>query len=343
MGASSSPNLLAVAKLAGVSSSTVSRALRGHPLLSAETVERVQAAARKLGYNANPIISDVMRRVRGGGKLQQLGTIAYLTLHDSRFGWRKNPTYSNFLEGAKRRAQDLGFLLEPIWAREPHLTAARLTSILKTRGIAGVIVGPRPALLSAELLDWSQFSIASVGVPLPGLHLHQAGSHHMRLMEHLLAALEARGYRRIGLALLEIQMSRTERGWLNAWAYCQANLPAARRVPLLGLPAPSPKPLARWLKSHRPDVVIGLHEVLDLLLKLGTKLPRDLGFAHLSRPGGANAPAGMDQKPREIGAAAVDLVVNQIFSNQRGIPATPSFLLIEGEWREGWTARALPA
>jgi LacI family transcriptional regulator len=337
--ASSAPNLLAVAKRAGVSPSTVSRALHGHPLLSPETVERVRAVANELGYNANPIISDVMRRVRGGGKLQQLGTIAYLTLHDARFGWRKNPTYSNFLEGAKRRAFDLGFLLEPIWAREPHLTAPRLTSILKTRGIAGVIVGPRPTLPPLALLDWSQFSTASVGVPLPGLHLHQAGSHHMRLMEHLFSALETRGYRRVGLALLEVQMSRTERGWLSAWAYYQSHLPAARRVPLLALPSPEPKLLSRWLKAHRPDAVIGLHEVLDLLLKLGLKLPHDLSFAHLSRPGGPNAPAGMDQKPRQIGAAAVDLVVNQIFSNQRGLPATPSFLLIEGEWRDGWTAR----
>ncbi len=51
------PSLEDVAKLAGVSASTVSRALRDLPKVSAETRARVRAAADKLDYHPNPAAS----------------------------------------------------------------------------------------------------------------------------------------------------------------------------------------------------------------------------------------------------------------------------------------------
>jgi LacI family transcriptional regulator len=332
-------SLQQIARAARVSPSTVSRALRGHPLLPAATIERIRALAAEHGYRPNPIIADVMRRVRSGGGAHQLGTLAYLTFHPTASSWRQNFTYASFYEGAKQRAHDLGFALEPIWAREPKLSAARLTSILQTRGITGVIVGPRPSQTNPEILDWSQFSASIVGMPMAQLKLHQAGSHHARLLEHLLEVLGQRGYRRPGLALLQVQASRTDRGWLNTWAFHKQSLPSASRVPLLLLETQNEKLLMRWLRRYRPDVVIGLQGILDLLLRIGVRIPQDLGFANLSRPDQPGAPAGMDQKPRQIGAAAVDLVANQIFSGERGPPATPRVLLIEGEWHDGWTVR----
>jgi LacI family transcriptional regulator len=335
------PTLQTVARLAGVSPSTVSRALRGHRLLNPETVGRIQAIAVRVGYHANPILSDLMRRVRRRGQLQNLGTIAYLTFHESASAWRENSTYREFHEGAKRRAEELGFALGLIWAREPHLQSHRLTQILRTRGINGVIIGPRPGPVPVDILEWSHFSLAVLGVPLRGMQLHRAGSYHLNNMERLLAALTARGYQRPGLVLHAVQASATDHGWLAAWQYHQHELPAARRVPLLTLQPPMEKNFARWYQRHRPDVVIGLEDrCLGWLERLGVKVPRDVGFARLSRPRLGELPAGIHQFPAAIGAAAVDLVANQIFSNERGVPATSRALLIEGEWIDGWSARA---
>ena len=336
--------LQTVAELAGVSVSTASRALRGSARLRAETIAQVQAAAAQVGYRANPYISDVMRRVRGRGRAGHLGAIAYLTFHDSANGWQRNATYARFHEGAAQRAAALGFTLDTIWAREPKLSARRLTAVLEARGIAGVVVGPRPAAVAPDILDWSRFSSASVGVPLAALRLHQAGSHHARLMERLLAALAARAYRRPGLVLLEPQVSKTDPGWVATWVHHEWRLPTEQRVPLLVLPSLEPRAFRRWLKRHRPDVVIGVESALvGMLRDAGYNVPADIGFAHLSRPERTDAPAGMDQCPREIGAAAVELVVSQVLSNERGPAVTPRMALIEGVWREGWTTRRLDA
>lgn len=339
----SPPTLQAVASLAKVSLSTASRALHGTARLRAATIARVQGAADRLGYRANPYISDVMRRVRGRGSAGHLGAIAYLTFHDTENGWRRNATYSRFHEGATQRAAALGFAHNTIWAREPRLTSQRLTTVLEARGIAGVIVGPRPDAIGPDLLEWSRFSCASVGVPLRSVRLHQAGSHHARLMEQLLASLAARGYQRPGLVLLQPQVSKSDPGWVATWVHREQRLPAARRVPMLVLPALEQREFERWLKRHRPDVVIGLELALITMLRnAGHEVPEQIGFAHLSRPERNDAPAGMDQCPREIGAAATELVVNQVLSNERGSPEVPRVTLIEGVWRDGWTARPRP-
>jgi hypothetical protein len=58
--------------------------------------------------------------------------------------------------------------------------------------------------------------------------------------------------------------------------------------------------------------------------------PKDRGFA------------GIDQKSDLVGAAAVDLVVDQLHRNERGVPALQKLVLIEGVWVEGATAVGRP-
>lgn len=339
------PTLHDVARSAGVSPSTASRALRGSAAIAPSTCARVQAAAGALGYEASPIISDVMRWARSRGRPARLGTIAYLTFHDTRTAWRSNPTYDAFFEGAKEQAALLGFWLEPVWAAEPGLNARRLTEILHARTITGVVVGPRPYLPCAPILDWAPFYSASVGVPLPGVGLPQASSHHLRSMERLINALTGLGYRRIGLAVHRSLVPKTDHGWLAAFALHQQNLPPEERIPPLTPASWHEAVMANWLEQYQPDVVIGQRadDVLPQLMRLGLRVPDDIGFALLSRPTAPDAPAGIDQRPQLIGAAAVDLIAHQFFTGEPGLPKSPRFILIEGEWNAGPTVRAVTA
>src|SRR5947209_5925919 len=51
-----------VARLAGVSKSTASRALRGHPAINVETINRVRAVADQLDYVPNRVAGSLARR-----------------------------------------------------------------------------------------------------------------------------------------------------------------------------------------------------------------------------------------------------------------------------------------
>lgn len=63
-----------IAHLAGVSQSTVSRALRGSPLVSEETRRRIQSAADRLNYKVDKNASNLRR--------QHTGTLALLLFED---------------------------------------------------------------------------------------------------------------------------------------------------------------------------------------------------------------------------------------------------------------------
>ncbi len=55
-------------------------------------------------------------------------------------------------------------------------------------------------------------------------------------------------------------------------------------------------------------------------------------FAHLDLTAAAPGCAGIDQNGERVGAAAVDLVVEQLHANEFGLPQNPKTVLIEGRW-----------
>lgn len=84
-----------VAKLAGVSLSTVSRAMNGNPTVDPLLVERVQAAAAELGYTANPLARSLV--------LGQTQTVSVMIPDLA------NPTFQAILHGLSRAAAHDGY------------------------------------------------------------------------------------------------------------------------------------------------------------------------------------------------------------------------------------------
>lgn len=336
------PSLSTIAAAAGCSVSTASRALRAHPSLKPETIRRVQEAAHRLGYRVNPLVSGVMRQIRGLGHHSWHGAIAYLTYGETSQAWRRHLTYTAFYEGARARAEELGFHVEEIWADEPGLTPARLGGILQSRGITGVVVGPTPGLPAPPRLDWGDFAAVKIGVPIPGLPLPCAVSNQFRAMQQVLERLRLLGYRRVGLVLQEHQNIKTSSLWLAPFSLYEQHIRPADRVAPLILDQWREAKFAAWFRRHRPEVVVGLRaELVRWLDHLNIRVPDQVGFVHLDRTTEPGSYAGIDQRPREIGAAAIDLVVSRLLANERNLQSTQRTVLIDGVWTDGPTVRPL--
>ena len=69
------PHLSDIARKAKVSVSTVSLALRNRPQIPAATRERLQAAAKALYYQPNPLVSAYQANVRSGRQRRYRGTL----------------------------------------------------------------------------------------------------------------------------------------------------------------------------------------------------------------------------------------------------------------------------
>ena len=62
----SKPTLWETARLAGGAHVTVSLALRNDPRITVETRDRVQALAKRAGYQPDPHVAELMGRLRTG-------------------------------------------------------------------------------------------------------------------------------------------------------------------------------------------------------------------------------------------------------------------------------------
>lgn len=91
-----------IAHLAGVSQATVSRALRGSPLVSEETRERIRAAAEQLRYKVDKNASNL--------RLQHTGTLALLLFEDpTTDGSNINPFFLSMLGSITRACAQQGY------------------------------------------------------------------------------------------------------------------------------------------------------------------------------------------------------------------------------------------
>src|SRR4051794_23869647 len=88
----------------GVSTMTVSRALRNASSVKPETRKKVIQAAQQLNYRPDPALG-VLNMYRHGRRRPGVGErIAFITNFSSPDGWRKAITFVRYFEGVRRRA-----------------------------------------------------------------------------------------------------------------------------------------------------------------------------------------------------------------------------------------------
>ena len=335
----------AVAELSGVSVMTVSRTLRNDGRVAPETRRRVLLAAERLGYRPNPMVSALMANLRFGSPRKTMDTIAYLVSHsaDPRSNgrrWRTNSTMEYFRDGARERAERLGFRLEEFWLVAPGMTQERMGAIMRARGIGGIVVAPLENPGGSISLDWNGFAVATIGYSLLAPILHRASNHQLHSIRLAINELTARGYRRIGLAIERKNDVRADHNWVTGLLYYQNQIPPKDRIPPF-LPAEmSSQGVADWIRKWKPDVIMsGRLGLLRLLKEMGLRVPDDIGYASLAYYPEMGDVAGVDQNTKAVGGVAVDLVVDQLYRNERGIPERSKIVMIEGDWVDGGTVR----
>jgi DNA-binding LacI/PurR family transcriptional regulator len=331
-----------LARLAKVSHTTVSLALRDHPSIPVETRARIAALARQHRYRPDPMLAalNAYRLSRAPSRFQ--GTLVWLTSFASAGGWRSMVQAEGYFLGAQAQAERLGYRLEEFWISDPKLTARRASQVLLSRGVHGLVVAPLPAAHGKLSLEWDKFAAVALGYSLAQPQLHVVMNHQFRNMRLLVQQLHRRGYRRIGFAMPATTDERVDHNYLGGFWTAQHELPAgsAQLTPWLATTF-AEAGFRRWLRRAGPDVVIvsatWAHQVIAWLAKEGLKVPRDIGVAVASVPYGDRTISGIDENVRAVGAMAVDTLVGMIHRNEVGIPTIPWRILAEGAWSQGKT------
>lgn len=332
-----------VARAAGLHPSSVSLALRNHPSIPESTRRRIRALADRMGYRPNPQVASLMQYLRGTRAVPAGTPILLVNPRSDPAAPAKFHFYQNLWEGARRRADELGFACDEVWLGDPALSPRRFNRIVQTRGVAGIFLGPLDHPGQTLDMDWSLCAFVAFGWSLARPAVHRVAPHQFHIMRTLLHTLRARGRRRIAFIETRDLIQRVDGTYLAAFLEYNAGLPRAQAIPPWLLDAPQPRALpglAAFLRRHRPDAIVNeflpFHEWLP---PLGRSIPDDIALASTNRHANPKSGlAGMDQQMARIGAAAVDSLAAQVARNERGLPETPKTIFIEGRWMDGWSA-----
>lgn len=324
------PTLAAVARAANVSLATASYAIRGDPKISGATRQRICAIAKRIGYTPNPELGRLMFLLRDRHRPQIKATLAVLTLKRSsvaggEFG-------RDLLRGMRERAQALGFALDGLEIDPTQMGRARVTQILTSRGVRGVILAPMAEATDCrDLLDWEQFSAVAVTNLVRSPSLARVTPHYFQIAELALRRIAEAGYRRV--AWMGRGVSEESAGALSLAAHSLAQ----RGVDL---------DLVALSSDDGADVVAGQLRRTDVeaVLVRDAKAADEIAVA--CRAAGMDLPifaldagsngrwSGVVQNPRAIGQLAVETLARQIQAGERGSASGAAVTMIEGVWTD---------
>lgn len=141
-----------VAKDAGVSVATVSRALNSHPTVNAELAARVRDSAERLGYRPNGVARSLRRK--------STDVIALIISDVS------NPFFTAITRGVEDVAQRNGFSVLLCNADEDPVKEATYLRVVEQEQVAGVLLSPHALTTDVSHLQSADIPLVVIDRPL---------------------------------------------------------------------------------------------------------------------------------------------------------------------------------
>ena len=338
--AAPAPTLRSLAKVLGLSRTTVSDALRGSPRVDPNTAQRVEKAAREAGYRRNPLAGALMSELRRSRGTAFRGVLAAIDFNEPERPNDAARYHRELVIGAETRASELGFKVEKFPVGHAGVSVQRLDSILQSRGIHGVILLPAWEEPDLSNLDWTRFAGIYTDYIIERPALHTVCPDHYRSLLAALQRLGARGYKQPGLFLQKHQDERLQYRWGAAFRAFQESHPDVVAVPPLLVDTFTREDFVKWFRRYKPDVVLGHNAAaVEWMESCGAQVPATHGYVCLNLHMKSRPCAGLDLQPRTLGARATELLIAQLQRNETGIPEWPSTTTIPARWIDGPTVR----
>ncbi|QYY37282.1 LacI family DNA-binding transcriptional regulator [Ruficoccus sp. ZRK36] len=327
-------SLAKIAEAAGVSRMTVSLALRNSTRISTETKDRVHKIAKALKYKPDARITEHMVKVRAS-KHRSLMPIAWLDMNEDYGKWNTLDAINPYLDGASELCEKMGYQLQNFWLREPGMSVRRMSQILYSRGIQGVIAAPSSQhCLTYLRFQWDRFACVSFerGLEVPLLNRAVSDLYYNLMLA--LKVISRAGYKRIGIVYPN-QLAVRSYHTIEAGALLyQSQLKRSERVPPLlhrnrGV---AEEGFIKWMKKYRPEVVGLAHQLVDWVQEAGFSVPDEVGVVHLAVDNDCLDWAGIYSRKRQIGAMAANILIHQIQTHSFGIPEVPMETFVRGCW-----------
>ena len=323
-----------VAKEAGVHQTTVSLALRNLPSLPKSTRQRIQKLANKIGYRPDPALSALVAYRQSTRNHPSEQVIAWIIDLKDQKRFSRHHVHKELIEGAKMRAEELGYKLNEFWYGREYRDSRSLNRVLKTRGIQGLILGAFDYSGKRFKLDWDLFSTVKIDLVPRELSFDTIFCNQIEAVGMVIAELQRVGVKRIGLAISEFEEVNKLFTFAAGYHIHRREIDPANEVPPYYFQHGADydedvvPEVSEWARKNRVEAIISnwnnLASVAETLVREG----QDCRFISLDADEPTMPFGGVDQDHRETGRRAVDMVVGQIKTFRRGQEASPCTMLV---------------
>ncbi len=329
-----------IAKACGVSSMTVSLALRNNPKISEKTRIKILQKAEELGYTPDPVLAALNQYRQNTQEKSVQATLAWINPYHDPKRLRSMKEFDLYWQGAKAAAKRMGFNLEAFATTQ--ISFARMNTIFKTRNIQGILLAalcrPQFSDKSADFTEmpWEDYAIVRFGRSTAYPEAHYVTSAQTQNTILAFEKIREKGYQRVGF----ISDDSPTKTFCGGAAIAQLSMPEHQRLPFLRFsfeedPLTRKTRFQQWLKNHKPDAIYtDCAQIPQFLTELNIKVPQDIALATTSIHD-TPIDVGIDQNPEEIGRTAVRTLVSLINGQDYGIPAIRNEILVEGNWVDG--------
>lgn len=304
------PTLASLSAAAGVSASTVSRALKGDARISPRLRARIAELAQEAGYQP-----DILARAMSSGRTGLIGLV---------LGPATNPFYATLLEETVRQAAERALRLLILHAGPGPIEDRTAEALLQYR-VDGCLV------TSADMSSRAADVCARNGVPVvminrvPRLHASAASCDNAEGGREMARFLRAGGHRRAAIIHTGGASSNgidRERGFTEGFATGKAAVVArfdGRSTYEGGWAAG--EAIAAMGEKRRPDCVFAVSDIIamgamDALRQAGLRVPKDISVTGFdSIPDGARPPyaiTSFEQPVAAMVARGLDLLAARI-------------------------------
>ena len=297
---------------------TVSRVVRDVQSVAPETVARVRAAIKKLGYQPDPALSALAAYRYGEGGKNHGGVLAFLDCDGTQ--------YSDLVfQGVQSEAQHLGYKLEYIRLDPGFQSQQKVSRHLFNRGIRGLLFGPTQTQWEFSGWDWPQFA------PVSLCALQHKPSMPAVVMDYFHSALTAchllqkQGCKRIGCIVPRRMEDRTGHRWLGGYHVGLGD----KAKPRINV-SEDATGLKEWALKEKLDGVLTAHtDLWSILGPLGIRM----AYLNVFCPDPEIPHLAFD--PAWIGIEGVGMVHQLLLRHEWGLSQTPKMLVMQGRWVVG--------
>lgn len=329
-----SPSIRQIALETGFSTATVSMALRGCGRMAEETRRKVRETAEAMGYRPQPIVAKAFSMVRQPRDTWYRETLAYVT----EYPMESAPRYqAEIFQAAVQRARSRGYRVEPFLASGKPADHRRLSRILQSRGIRGLVILPRVEYALPRLyLDWTKFAAVEIGRTLRDPRfLHRIERPIYYELNEAFHFLKRAGFRRIGMAIEPTEDKNRIGIYSAANLLFQERLPPPLRIPPLGTLGPyKEKTFRMWMSRYKPDLIL-IHSVdpLHWLKRMKIKVPEQVSVFCSNVQD--SFLAGMEANLAKLGESSIEMLSLLLESDEIGPSRQPRCWLVPDQWRKG--------